>query len=142
MPGGTAATVVPAAPTAARHLVVMQLDEAPLAPPTALPARQTLALSVTLLIASAPPAATVGPGIPQPAPAPALPMGGVRVQLVTVFGDVLAEAVTPPSGTVRLTRDLDAGLAVFVRVSAAGLEVPIDPNESSLTLAIPTGGQP
>jgi hypothetical protein len=136
------ATAAPATPTPAPHVVVTRLDPAPLAPPPALPTRQTLTLSVTLVIATAPPTPTPALGQVVPTPRAAPPLGGVRVQLITVFGDVLAEAVTPPSGTVRLTRDLDPGVAVFVRVPAASLQVPIDLSQPTVMLAIPSGGLP
>jgi hypothetical protein len=72
-----------------------------------------------------------------PTPAPVTPRVGVRVQLVTASGDVLAEAVTDPSGQVALTRELSAWSTLFVRLPAAGLEVAVDPRQPHITIALP-----
>jgi len=61
----------------------------------------------------------------------------VRVQLVNAFGDVLAEAVTGPSGRIALTRELAPSSALFVRLPTAGLEVAVDPRQSAITIALP-----
>jgi hypothetical protein len=134
--------VAPATPTPVPQVVVTRLDPMPQPLPTAPPPRQTLTLSITLVVATAPPLPTPAPGLPRPTPIPAPPLGGVRVQLVNVFGDVLAEAVTPPNGTVRLTREVAADAAVFVRVPAVGLQVRLDLAQPILTLAIPMGERP
>ena len=136
------ATLAPPTPTPKPRPVVSRLDPAPAPLPPALPGRQTVAVSVTLVVATTPPAPLPGPGMPRPTLVPTPPLAGVRVQLVNAFGDVLIEAVTPQNGTVRLTRDLDSGLALFVRVPAVGLQVPLDLGQPLLTLAIPVGGLP
>jgi hypothetical protein len=63
------------------------------------------------------------------------------VQLVNAFGDVLAEAVTNPSGRVALTRELAASDALFVRLPAAGVEVAVDPRQPAITIALPGDNQ-
>jgi hypothetical protein len=68
------------------------------------------------------------------------PMSGIRVQLVNAFGDVLTEAVTPSSGQVTLTRDVEAGSVVYVRMPALGTQVAVDPNKPTLTIKVPAGG--
>ncbi|MBP1466729.1 SH3 domain-containing protein [Candidatus Chloroploca sp. M-50] len=67
---------------------------------------------------------------------------GLRVQLVTVFGDILAEAVTPASGQVTLTTEVLPAMAVLVQIPAAGLRFPLDPTTTSLRLVLPTEVQP
>jgi hypothetical protein len=51
------------------------------------------------------------------------------VQLVTAFGDVLVEAVTPATGRVTFTRDVPADTALFVQVPALGLRTQLPPAE-------------
>jgi hypothetical protein len=71
------------------------------------------------------------------------PLAGVRVQLVNALGDVLTEGVTPADGTLTLTRDVPAEVAVFVRVPGVGLEVLVDRTAPALLLVLPntqTGG--
>lgn len=109
------------------------------------------------------------PDLPAPAPAPAAPkaalvvpvtvaealpegdgsaprpLAGVRVQLVSVFGDVLVEAVTGGAGRVTLQYDVPPGAAVRVRVPAFGVEAPVERQSPATAIAIPvaaaaTGG--
>jgi hypothetical protein len=67
-------------------------------------------------------------------------MAGVRIQLVNAFGDVLTEAVTPSSGQVSLTRDIEAGSGVYVRLPALGVQLALDPTKPTLTIKVPAGG--
>jgi hypothetical protein len=109
---------------------------------------QRLPLAVSVMLVNSTPSGDnrtatplkVGAGTPTPRASGMRPIVGKRVQLVNAFGDVLAEAVTPDTGEVTFTRDLDPGTAVYLRVPAVGLEVPIDPKQPVLTIAIPVGG--
>jgi hypothetical protein len=142
--GGTSAPTAPpvaatAAPTATRAVSVGVRPIAPLPidplPPGA--PRASLTVSVTVIAAPALPSVTPVGSARTPTPAPSTPREGVRVQLVSAFGDVLAEAVTGLSGQVALTRELATGSTLFVRLPAAGLEMPVDPRQSALTIALP-----
>ncbi len=151
-PPASGQTATPNAPTAVSPIsptptplpYVTALDPVPLAPPTPAP-REPLALTVRIVAANAPPinptpnagraGATLIPGSQRP-------LAGVRVQLVTVFGDVLTEAITPASGEVTLTRDLPPGMAMLVRMPALGLQSAVDHAQPVLTIAVPDGGTP
>ncbi len=68
---------------------------------------------------------------------------GMRVQVVTIFGDVLVEAITPASGKVTFTRDVPADTALYVQVPALGLRTPLPPDEVqagnvSTTITVPS----
>jgi hypothetical protein len=127
----------PAAPTATLAVSVGVRPIAPLPidllPPLA--PRASITVSVTVIAAHA--VSSITPVARTPTPAPTIPRLGVRVQLVNAFGDVLAEAVTGPSGQVVLTRELTAWGAIFVRLPAAGLEVAVDPRQPDITIALP-----
>jgi hypothetical protein len=119
------------------------------ATPAAVPAQaQRISLAVSVLLvgsgttaAAATPFA-IGAGTPTPRAGGLPPLSGMRVQLVNAFGDVLAEAITPDSGEVTLRRDLDPGMAVFIRVPSPGLQVSVDTKQSAsaLTIILPVGG--
>jgi len=128
-----------AAPTATRALSVGVRPIAPLPidPPLAGIPRASLTVSVTVIAATALPSVTPVGSARTPPPAPSTPREGVRVQLVSAFGDVLAAAVTGPSGQIALTRELATGSTLFVRLPAAGLEMAVDPRQSALTIALP-----
>ena len=69
-------------------------------------------------------------------------MAGLRVELVTAFGDVLVEAVTPATGRVTFTRDVPADTALFVQVPALGLRTQLPPAEvaagtTAVTIVVP-----
>jgi uncharacterized protein YfaS (alpha-2-macroglobulin family) len=70
-----------------------------------------------------------------------LPVKGVRVQLVNIFGDVLAEGLTDTQGRVPLRRDVRPGDKLVVRIPAWGVELPLDANQSTLTVTIPEAKQ-
>jgi hypothetical protein len=123
---------------------VVALASSPIAPP---PQAQRTSLAVSVLLVNSASTATatprsVGAGTPTPRANGMPPLAGLRVQLVDAFGDVLAEAITPESGAVTLRRELAPGTAVFLRVPAPGLQIPIDITQLtvSLTVAIPVGG--
>jgi hypothetical protein len=128
-----------AAPTATRTLSVGVRPIAPLPidPPLAGIPRASLTVSVTVIAATALPSVTPLGSARTPTPAPITPRQGVRVQLVNAFGDVLAEAVTGPSGQIALTRELATGSTLFVRLPAAGLEMAVDSRQSAITIALP-----
>jgi hypothetical protein len=112
-------------------------------PPAPTPAAQDpLPVDVLLVQTHARPLVTPVPGAPTPTPDLAQmrderPLPGLRVHLVTVFGDVLTEAVTPDDGRVTLTRDVAPGTALFVLIPAAGVLVPVAPETPDLVIAIP-----
>ena len=127
------------APTAATgvttpSLEVTRLEDVPAPTPAAAPARAAISVAVTLKAA---PEARTG----KRTASDGEPLDGLRVQLVSAFGDLLAEALSANGGRVTLTRDLPGGAAVFVRMPAAGLEVPVDPREPELLIVLPAQRQ-
>ena len=68
------------------------------------------------------------------------PISGLRVQLVNAFGDILTEAVTPPDGQVTLTRDVEQGTAVYVRIPAMSTQIAADPAKPTVTIKVPAAG--
>ena len=134
--GGLASTAAPAA-TRAVSIGVRPIAPLPIDPPLAGGARASLTVSVTVIAADAMSSVTPVGSARTPTPAPITPREGVRVQLVNAFGDVLAEAVTGPSGQVALTRELATGSTLFVRLPAAGLEMAVDPRQPGITIALP-----
>jgi hypothetical protein len=111
----------------------------PVRPEPAAPPAPRTSLSVAITVVASDPEPATG-SRRQDTPETLPPVAGVRVQLVTVFGDVLAEAVTPADGRVTLTRALDPGTAVLLQLPALGVRTPIDPAQPTLTVAIPHGG--
>jgi hypothetical protein len=67
-------------------------------------------------------------------------VGGVKVELVNAFGQVLIDVATPADGQVTFTPDLAPGTAVRVQLPAAGLSAPVDPANPTLVIALPRGG--
>jgi hypothetical protein len=133
---GVSSTAVPTA-TGAVSVLVRPLAPLPIDPLPSLAPRASLTVSVTVVAATTLPGASPISSARTPTPAPVIPREGVRVQLVNAFGDVLAEAVTGPSGQVALTRELAASSALFVRLPAAGLELMVDPRQPHITIALP-----
>lgn len=116
---------------------ISRLEPVPPTPPAVSP-RATLTVRVAVLAVNG----AIAPNSTRRAtPLPQRPLAGIRVQLVTVFGDVLAEAVTPDEGRVTLTRDIDARMALMLRLPALGVQTPIDPAQSVITIVIPAGGE-
>ncbi|NJK32165.1 MAG: hypothetical protein HC927_07020 [Deltaproteobacteria bacterium] len=72
-----------------------------------------------------------------PTPNLSQPVAQVRVQLLNVFGDVLAEGLTDTQGLVTLSRDVQPGQALLVRMPAWGVELPLAPQQSRLIITIP-----
>ncbi len=68
----------------------------------------------------------------------ARPVAGMRVQLVTIFGDVLVEAMTPADGRpLALTRDVPPGTSLVVRVPAVGMHTPVDLAQPDIIITLP-----
>jgi hypothetical protein len=63
----------------------------------------------------------------------------VRVQLVNVFGDLLAEGLTDAAGTAQLRRDIHPSDSLNIRIPAWGVELPLAPEQTSLVVTIPEG---
>lgn len=141
-PTATAATVGEADGTqtpAIPDLIVERLEPAsPPLPALPLP-RVLLSLTVQVIAVAEPPRVSPGKPIPTIGPDMARPLRGIRVHLVNVFGDVLAEALTASDGQVTLTSNLDPGSAVFVQLPAVGLRIPVEPGQTTAQIAIPTG---
>jgi hypothetical protein len=140
----TAQTQSPATapPVALPRLTV--LDPAPLPPPAHLPAREQLTVAITAFVQRGSVVPTPAPGRPTPTPAPGSqrPLAGLRVQLVNVFGDLLAEAITNSDGRVQLTRDMPPLVAAHVRIPALGIERAVDSAQPTLLLIVPEGARP
>lgn len=123
---------------------ITALEPAPLPPPAHLPARQQLTVAITAFAQHGSTIPTPPPGRPTPTPAPGSqrPLAGLRVQLVNVFGDLLAEAITNSDGRVQLTRDMSPLVAAHVRIPALGIERAVDPAQPTLLLIVPEGARP
>jgi len=100
-------------------------------------ARVPVTLSVRIVATDRPPTSTRTVGGATPTPDLRQPLGGVRVQLCNVFGDVLAEGLTDAQGAVRLSRDLAPNEAIVVQLPAWGLSVPLAPAQTTLLITAP-----
>lgn len=105
------------------------------APPPA--ERVPFSLTVTVVASDHPPTASSALGFATPTPDLRQPVARVRVQLLTIFGDVLAEGLTDVGGVTQLRRDMRPGDALLVRIPAWGVELPLAPNQTHLILTIP-----
>lgn len=126
-----------AAPVASPGPAAPQVSQLPTATPSGAPAtaqRVPLALTVLVLQSTRSVISEKDP------PSTRKPLSGVRVQLVNAFGDILTEAATPANGQVALTRDIEPGDGVYVRLPAMGVQIAVDPNKPTLTITIPAGG--
>ncbi len=131
----------PATTTLPAQITITRLADRPLpAAPTALP-HMTLALVVQLGVLTTPSTRSAAAHSIQPTLPPFLPIVGMRVQLVNVFGDVLSEVLTPSSGQVTLTRAVAPDTALHIRLPAAGLDMPITLDQAQITILLP-GGRP
>lgn len=133
-PGSTPATATPT-PLVPR---VERLDPLPPPLPTPPAPQQSITFDVQVVAVSPGRAAEPGRPLPTPRPDQARSLAAVRVQLVDAFGDVLAEALTGTSGTVRLSSSLPPGAAVFIQLPAAGLRIPVALDQSALLVSLPT----
>lgn len=127
----------PPKPTVVPEPRVTRLEPAP--PEPAAPPAPRASLSVAITVVASDPERATG-SRRQATPEALPPVAGVRVQLVTVFGDLLAEAVTPADGRVTLTRELEPGMSILLQLPALGVLTPVDPAQPALTIAIPSGG--
>jgi hypothetical protein len=129
---------VTASPTPPTDTVTLRtLDRAlpvPAQPPMA---RVPFAVTVTVGITDRPPSGSATLGFATPTPDLRRPVAQVRVQLLSVFGDVLAEGRTDGAGVTQLRRDVRPGDALLVRIPAWGVELPLAANQTSLILTIP-----
>jgi uncharacterized protein YraI len=137
---GAASPTLTAAPTALVATAEVEPDAAVDATATAGPERAPVEISVDVVEAAAAP--TPRPGQVAPTPAKQTGVPGVRVQIVTVFGEVLLEAVTPANGQVTFTRDIAPDTALYAQLPALGLrtQVPADEvaaGKSQVTIAVP-----
>ena len=150
----TTATVTPAigldspvprptpSPTAPPTMAVVEAIPEPHVVETAAPPPPRLPVEITVEVVEATAALSSRRGGPTATPATGVGVAGMRVQIVTVFGDVLVEAITPDTGRVTFTRDLPADLAVYVQIPALGLHTQLPPEDvtsgtAHLTVAIP-----
>jgi hypothetical protein len=129
--GAGAASPSPAA------LRVAPIDPLPQSVLPEAPVRASRTVSVTVVASPQAPARTpTAPPPGGPPPQPQRTIAGMRVQLVNAFGDILAEAVTPANGPVTLTREVDADIALFLRLPAIGIEVQV--SQTEMQIAVPT----
>lgn len=133
---GTPTPATPApdpSPATRRTLRVEPLDSLPAPAPPPSPQRITMTVTVTVVQSDG------SPGVNQPTTTPTAqpPLAGVRLHLVNAFGDVLAEAVTPASGRVTLTTAILPTTALFIRVPALGVVVPVDPAQPDIRFVLP-----
>ncbi|NTU78140.1 MAG: hypothetical protein HGA45_01845 [Chloroflexales bacterium] len=135
----SAAGAAGAVPALTRQVVVTALDPALPPPPSPPVARVPFALTVTVAATDRPPMGGGTLGFATPTPDLRHPIPGVRVQLVNVFGDVLAEGLTSAQGAVALSRDVRPGDALLVRIPAWGVELLLAAEQSSLIVTIPEG---
>lgn len=116
---------------------VSALDPAlPSLPPSPV-ARVPFTLAVTIAATDRPLTTGSTLGMATPTPNLSQPVAQVRVQLLNVFGDVLAEGLTTTQGLVTLSRDVQPGQALLVRMPAWGVELPLAPQQSRLIVTIP-----
>lgn len=128
---------LPGSPTAPQGPRVRALDPAPLPPAMPSAANRRIELAVELVQGLVD--IRHRQGLPAPTPEGQRPLAQVRVQLVTVFGDVLAEALTGTNGQVRLSRDLAPTIATYIRVPALGIQAPINPEQPAIRITVPEG---
>lgn len=121
------------------QVVVRKLDLALPAPPPPPAARVPFALSVTIVATDNLPMSGSALGFATPTPDMRQPVERVRVQLVNIFGDLLAEGLTDVAGTAQLRRDIRPGDSLLVRIPAWGVELPLAPEQTSLVVTIPEG---
>jgi hypothetical protein len=119
------------------QVMVRALDPALLPPPAPPAARVPFTLSVTVVATDNPPLGGGTLGFATPTPDLRQPVARVRIQLIDIFGDLLAEGLTDGAGTAQLRRDIRPGDSLRVRIPAWGVDVPLAPEQTSLLLTIP-----
>jgi hypothetical protein len=130
---GTATPATNSAPATRQTLRVETLDPLPAPAPPLSPQRITVTVTVAVVQSDGSSSA----GQPTTTPTAQPPLAGVRIHLVNAFGDVLAEAVTPASGQVTLTTAILPATALFIRVPAMGVVVPVDPAQPDIRIVLP-----
>ena len=138
------ATISPAASTSpggsstlSVQVAITTLDPVLPAPGPAPASSVPYTLAVTVVASNRPPGGGGTLGFATPTPDMRQPVGRVRVQLVSVFGDVLAEGLTDAAGTVQLRRDVRPGAALHIRMPAWGVEMPVGLDQKTLIVTIP-----
>lgn len=129
----------PASTTTVRPASGGQSEPLPMATPISFVAPQRASVNVTVQLYQ-----STNQTMEEDDPADTFkPISGARVQLVNAFGDILTEAVTPANGQVTLTRDVDAGSAVYVRVPAMGIQIQVatTTGTANITIKIPGGSR-
>jgi hypothetical protein len=120
--------------------VIAQERDLTLPPPPPPPlARVSFAVLVTIVATDHPPTGGATLGFATPTPDMRQPVARVRVQLVNVFGDLLAEGLTDVAGTAQLRRDIRPSDSLHIRIPAWGVELPLAPEQTSLVVTIPEG---
>jgi len=94
-------------------------------------------ITVAVVATDRPPTGSNALGFATPTPDRRQPVADVRVQVVTVFGDLLAEGLTDVRGEVQLSRDVRPGDALRLRIPAWGVELPIAPDQTILIVTVP-----
>jgi hypothetical protein len=120
-----------------RGVTVTELDHALPEPPPPPVARVPFAVTVTIAASDRPPSSGGAFGVATPTPDLRRPIARVRVQLVNVFGDLLAEGFTSDRGAVTLNHDVRSGDALLIRVPAWGVEIPLAADQTRLDITIP-----
>jgi hypothetical protein len=143
----TTATVIPTvsisptATTVPSAVATVEAVREDLSSSTAVPAAPYVPVEITVEVVEAVPTPSGRKG-PTPTPAKGTGMAGMRVQIVTVFGELLVEAVTQADGRVTFTRDVPPNTALFVQMPALGLRTQLPAGEvetgkTSVTIAVP-----
>ena len=119
-------------PTASSRMVDA-VPEAAIAETATPPARLPVEIAVTVVRSTTTSA---------PTPEVSLGVAGLHVALVTVFGDVLAETITPSNGRVRFDLDVAPDTALALQIAALGLRQPIASDQlatghAELTVTLP-----
>ncbi len=140
-PDGTITAPTPS-PTPTPAPAVVEAVPDPDVVETAVPPPPHVPVEITVEVVEATAALPSRPGGPTATPATRVGIAGMRVQIVTVFGDILVEAVTPANGRVTFTHDVPADTALFVQIPALGLRTQLPPENvasgnAQLTIAIP-----
>jgi len=134
----TAASASGSTATSSAERVTVAVLDPVLPPPAPLPAaRVPFSITVAVVATDRPPTGSNALGFATPTPDRRQPVVGVRVQVVTVFGDLLAEGLTDARGEVQLSRDIRPGDALSLRIPAWGVELPIAPDQTTLIVTVP-----
>ncbi len=96
---------------------------------TAMPAPPRIPVEIAVTVVEGAPPTPGRRSGPTPTAAGTNGVAGMRVQIVTIFGDVLVEAVTPESGKLTFTRDVPADAALYVQLPALGLRMRLPSDE-------------